>query len=192
MPLNGYIPLYIRFRFRDLTGAIVTIRDEANVVMSGSTFMYFDNLEIKGRATEASRGLTEVYTTYSGNAAYSSKKQPRRFDFTINTYKAATFRKLDLLNQYLQLGYRVEFWVIQGNMTYTAVTDDLTPATQAYFAYSMVEYKDGESAHKAIKRGFSYVRGVEVPLSVYEGTHLAIPALPTAGDQEVDSISGTA
>lgn len=190
MPLNGYIAQYCRFRFRDRSGGIVTNRDAAGNVMSGSTFMYFSNLEIKGRITEAQRGLNTIYQTYSGNAAAAPKKQARRFDLTINTNQAATFRKLDLLNTYISLGYRAEFWVLEGNMSYSATIDDLAVATSVYFAHAMIEYKDGEAVHNAIKRGFSLVKAVEVPLSIYEGTHLAIPALPTAGDQETDTPSG--
>jgi hypothetical protein len=192
MALNGYIDQYIRFRFRDRTGAIVTNRDINNVVISGGVFMYFSNDEVKGRITEARTGLNTIFTTYGGNVAAAPSLQPRRFDFTINTDRAVTFEKLNLINRYIGLGYRAEFWILSGYMRYDAPTDDLIEQSAlATLPYAIINYRDGESAHQAIKRGFSFVKGVDVNLSVYEGRQMLIPAQPSAGDQEVDTVSGT-
>lgn len=192
MALNGYIDQYIRFRFRDRTGAIVTNRDTNGVVMSGGVFMYFSNDEVKGRITEARTGLNTIFKTYGGNVAAAPSLQPRRFDFTINTDRAVTFEKLNLINRYIGLGYRAEFWILSGYMRYDAPTDDLIEQTSlATLPYAVIEYRDGESAHQAIKRGYSFAKAVDVNLSIYEGRQMLVPAQPSAGDQEVDTVSGT-
>lgn len=193
MALNGHIPQYVRFRFSDRTGAIVVNRDINGEIVSGGTFMYFTNDEIKGTIVEARRGLNTVYKTYSGNVAAAPRVQPRRFDFSINTDKAVTFQKLNLINQYISLGYRVEFAILSGYYRYDAPTDDLIEQTAlAIVPHAVIEYRDGESTHQAIKGGYSFVKATEVALSVHEGQHMTVPALPTAGDQQIDEISGTA
>lgn len=173
------IAQYIRFRFRDRTGAIVTIGSGMG------TFMYFSSNEILGTIVEASRYKTQVLATYQGYAASVPVPQPRRFDLTINTNEAATFEKLRLLNEFIGAGYRVEFWILSGYFTYSATTDDLAPNTSSpIFAHAIVEYADGESRHTQMKRGVGLIWKAETPIRVYEGRHYTVPAQPTAPTQD--------
>lgn len=177
------IAQYIRFRFRDRSGNIVNTTDANGVAMG--TFMYFSNLEVKGLVIEAQRGLNTILTTHSGNVASVPSIQPRRFDFTINTDNAATFHKLSKLNDYIRLGYRVEFWLLEGNFAYNSVTDDLfDTASATVFPFAHVQYRGNEATHNRLFRGMGLRKQTDTELSVYEGSLLAIPAQPTAGNPQ--------
>lgn len=184
MAENGFIQQYVRFRFRDRSGSIVNVTDPSGASLG--VFMYFSNLEIKGNIIEAQRGRVNVYQTYSGAAAYAPNTVARRFDFTINTYEPSTFNKLTKLNDFLRLGYRVEFWILEGYFAYSAATDGLiADNTTPIFTRAVIEYKD-EPAHNSIKRGMGLTWQRETAISVYEGVNLTIPANPTAGDPQTD------
>jgi hypothetical protein len=181
------IELYIKFRFSDRTGIIQTVGQGIG------TQMFFSNIEVKGTITEIRRGLSTVFQTYGGNVAYAPSTQARGFAFTINADNPQTQYKLDYLNDAIRQGFRIEFWILEGYLIYDGSLGLLVEdSAQAIFSHAVVEYGDGRAKHREIKRGYGLVRGTETPLTIWEGRHLAIPALPSAGDQEIDTISGTA
>jgi hypothetical protein len=181
------IELYIKFRFRSATGQIQTVGQGIG------TQMFFSNLEVKGTITEIRRGLSTVFQTYGGNVAYAPSTQARGFSFTINSYSPQTTFKLDYLNDAIRQGFRIEFWILEGYLVYDGSLGLLVEdSAQAIFSHAVVEYGDGRAKHREIKRGYGLVHATETPLTIWEGVHLSIPALPSAGDQEIDVISGTA
>lgn len=178
------IPLYVRLRFRNTTGAIVNTMNPDGSTLG--TFMYFSNDEIKGRIVIANRGQSTVFKSMNGNVAYAPNVQPARVDFTINTYEPQTFWKLDKINQYISLGYRFEFAILEGNYNYTNIGNTIEQA-QLTWLRAVWEYRDGEATHRAIHRGHGLAWQRETNVSVYEAQILTIPALPTAGDQQDDN-----
>lgn len=180
------IPLYIKFRFSDHAGVIRTVGNGIG------TSMYFSNSEVKGTITEIQRGVSTIFNTYGGNVAYAPSTSARGFTFSINTHDKQTIYKLDYLNSAIRQGWRIEFWVLAGYFEYNSTINDFedVPA-QAFFTHAAVEYGDGRAKHRQIKRGYGLIAGAETQLTVWQGFHLAIPALPSAGDQEIDVISGT-
>ena len=180
------IAQYIRLRFvNNATGGIVQIPELGN-----ATYMYFTNDECPGLIPVFEKGQSSAIQLYGGIAAQLPRTVAKAYEITFVMYSADTEEKLSILNRYIgQLGYRVQITILSGYYKGDASAEDLIDATgQSTFLHSAWEFADW--SHQAVMRGEGIEWKRAVTARVYESASIAIPAQPSAGEQDTDP-SGT-
>jgi hypothetical protein len=123
---------------------------------------------------------TIEFQTFSGNAAYMPIPAARAVTLTVETVAAATRYKLDRLNYCLSQGYRVEFWLPNGNYLYSTAVKDIAEIMLHFTHASIIYEGDGESSRQGF-RGHGLMNRATTTITVKEGVYLTVPTSTDIG-----------
>ncbi len=118
----------------------------------------------------------DIYNTEGGYSAQTPRKNPARFDVTIQVVDPLTLHKLDKIQEAIAFGYRVQFACLEGYLNYNNGTNDLQ---NVIYPMDSCTLDVQELSGRGIKlgRGIEWKRNVKI--SVRESATLV---RPTSGD----------
>lgn len=181
---HQYIENYLRIRFRDTAGALVSFSSLQ------TTDIIFDNWEIKGDIDISEPTVPEVSVTVNGKAIYGPVINPIVWSFTINIDTPKTIAKLQAIEGAIRNGYRCEAQILAGYFTYDG-NGGLTPHIpgQAALNPCVIEY-DRQIVARALGRGRGLRRYIETPVRILESFDPVISGTNIGGGGQGGGVLG--